>query len=174
MEEVLENQTVIPEVIVVSGSNADWEKFRTIRLESLTEYPSAFKASLEKEVGLSDEAWQSRLVDPKTIYVFLKKNGRYIGIAGAIEIEVDKWKLTGVYLNKEFHGKGLAQMLIQAIEKNVKDLGVSLLDLMVNISQERAIGLYKKLGWAIIREEKDQLMGNGEKHTEFYMSKSLR
>lgn len=154
-------------------AEADWKKFKEIRIEALRTDERAYGASYADEVQKPDERWQEGLARTEKPLFFIEQDGRYIGMAGAKPIEDGVYMLIAVYLMKEFRGKGLAQELIKTVEEDLKNKGIKQLDLMVNKEQVEAVNFYKKLGYEVIKEVKDQKMGDGKIYDEFYMTKSL-
>ena len=68
-------------------------------------------------------------------------------------------KLHKIYIDPNQQGKGIGKSILQFILKDISNKGATYLELNVN-RQNKAIGFYQKLGFAIIAEE-DIPIGNG-------------
>lgn len=68
-------------------------------------------------------------------------------------------KLHKIYIDPNQQGKGIGKSILQFILKDISYKGATYLELNVN-RQNKAIGFYQKLGFAIIAEE-DIPIGNG-------------
>ncbi|MCC7436747.1 GNAT family N-acetyltransferase [Candidatus Nomurabacteria bacterium] len=160
---------------IINAENANWKKFKEIRLEALRTDEKAYGVSYDEEVLKPDSRWQEGLARKEKPLFFIElENGEYIGMAGAKPIDEEgAYMLIAVYLKENYRGRGLAKELIEFVEDFLQKQRVQKLDLMVNKEQLQAVNFYKKIGYKVIKEIKDQKMGDGKLYDEFYMSKLL-
>ena len=153
----------------------DWEKFRDIRLKGLQTDPQAFGGVYSSESQGDSIFWQQRIcIVPDRFYYAVEENGVFIAIGGTKKVSDNVYMIIAVYTILESRGQGISSKLLSAIMEDVKTRGVSIVSLMVNVHQHTAVNLYKKLGFEIIRTEKDQKMGDGNLYDEYYMEKVLK
>jgi RimJ/RimL family protein N-acetyltransferase len=74
---------------------------------------------------------------------------------------------------QECIGKGIGQALFHAMEKWARETGMHRLELTVMIHNERAIALYRKLGFEVEGTAKDSLFVNGQYIDEYFMAKLI-
>ena len=166
------------EIDVVHLPPEDWKSFKQFRLKALKTDPQAFGKSYEAEIAEPDEKWKTRLADSgkgKSWSLFAKKNNKIVGMIGAALIpdKKDEAGIYGVFVDEKHRGKGVAKKLMtHVIEELTRSGKVKKIELAVNKKQLAAVNLYKKFGFRIFNE-KDQMMGNGEKVREFEMEKIL-
>lgn len=157
---------------IISAQEADWKKFKDLRLEALQTDQVAFGASYKDEVLKSDERWKEGLARTEKPLFFIEADNKYIGMIGAKPVENGIYMIIAMYVLKEYRGQGLAQQLIKIIEIELKNRGIKELDLIVNKTQAEAVNLYKKLGYRLIRETEEK-MGDGGIYPCLFMSKNL-
>ena len=152
-----------PEKIVFKKvSPDDWEKFRDIRLKGLQTDPQAFGGTFESESAEDESYWKDRFSNPERCFYAAEEGNAYIATAGSKKIAEDNWMIMAVYTLLEFRGKNISQELINRVIDEAKNSGAKKVSLMVNLQQEAAINLYKKMGFEIIKIEKEQKMGDGK------------
>jgi RimJ/RimL family protein N-acetyltransferase len=79
--------------------------------------------------------------------------------------------VTGVL--KRFCGKGIGTRLFSELEQWARRNGVRRLELTVMAHNDRAINLYRKMGYEIEGSRRDSLLVNGSYVDEYYMGKLL-
>ena len=151
----------------------DWEKFREIRLKGLQTDPEAFGGSFESESKENEEYWRERFSNPERCFYAVEIDNKFVAIAASKKIANDNWMIVAVYTSPKFRGKSFSRKLIESVIEEAKNSGASKVSLMVNPQQKSAFSLYKKMGFEIIKIEKDQKMGNGKLYDEYYMEKEL-
>lgn len=151
----------------------DWQKFRDIRLKGLQTDPQAFGGTFESESQQNEEYWKERFSNPERCFYAAEDGNIFVATAGSKKIAEDNWMIVAVYTLPEFRGKNISKELIERIIGEAKKAGASKVSLMVNPQQENAVSLYKKMGFEIIKIEKEQKMGDGKFYDEYYMEKEL-
>lgn len=89
-----------------------------------------------------------QLNDPTQHFIVLEEDQRVIGYAHLIE-QVNKVKLSKLYIFPELKGKGYGNMLMQATEDEVAGLGYNIIELCVNRGNPTQT-FYEKLGYQTI------------------------
>lgn len=151
----------------------DWQKFRDIRLKGLQTDPQAFGGTFESESQENEEYWKERFSNPERCFYVAENENIFVATAGSKKIADDNWMIVAVYTLPEFRGKNISNELISRVIEEAKKTGAGKVSLMVNNYQESAINLYKKMGFEIIKIEKDQKMGDGKVYDEYYMEKKI-
>ncbi len=91
-------------------------------------------------------------------YYFVSDKGRRIGFLAFYPKE-NAMYLSKLYLYKEERRKGYSRQMLDFVKKNARKNGLSSIELNVNRNNS-AIYAYKKLGFKVIREEKNDI-GSG-------------
>jgi len=68
-------------------------------------------------------------------------------------------KLSKIYIEPAFHGRGFGQVVLKHFDAKAKQLGLTSIYLYVNRNNERAIQSYIRGGYAIV-QSLDQIFGN--------------
>lgn len=120
-----------------------------------------------EQVAFMLEDWQSPMAIKKQIQAGAKyflvqqtENNRPIGYLAWIrepKLIPPSAKVSKFYLMHAEHGRGYAQQMMQFIEENLKDAGVTRLWLQVNRQNHRAICFYKKVGFSVIRNHREEV-----------------
>ena len=104
---------------------------------------------------------------------FLRKLPGFISsTSGSGRLERGDYYVSNVAVYPEFRGKGIGKALMLEAERLAKESGAERIVLDVETDNERAIAIYKKLGYSVEREHSLELEG---KTYEFYrMAKELK
>ncbi len=94
-------------------------------------------------------------------YLVAEEQGRVIGFAG-VHIILEEGHVTNIALTPEHRGKGLGKRLTLALMQYAANLGVDYLTLEVRCSNEKAIALYRALGFHKVSVRKRYYEDNGE------------
>ena len=83
------------------------------------------------------------------VHVFVaREDGRAIG-CGAFVLGADgQAEMKRVFVDPAARGKGVARVLMEALEREAAKLGVTLMQIETGIKQPEAIALYRKFGYA--------------------------
>ena len=134
---------------------SEWEAYKRLRLEALRTEPQAYGKSYEELAARPDSYWQERLAGAQRgdhMLLFAKEGSEVVGVVAAASENGEKIKhrvhVDEVYVLPDSRGKGVARMLMEALEKHCLDLGyVIVLSLNVAHTQEAARHLYESLGF---------------------------
>jgi ribosomal protein S18 acetylase RimI-like enzyme len=83
-------------------------------------------------------------------------------------------KKIALFVDSEFRGKGIAQMLMHSVEDWARSLP-NIKTLMLQVYKENvpAIRLYKKLGFKVIEELPAAVAKNGVEYDDYLMAKNI-
>jgi len=101
--------------------------------------------------GLSDEID----ADNQSAHWVLEANGRVLGSAGAHETAVSGVLSLGVVLLPEARGRGFGRTLAEAVVAHALAVGAHKVELEVWPDNERAIRLYRSLGFVVEGHRRD-------------------
>lgn len=129
------------EIEVRQAGPDDWADLRAIRVAALTDSPSAFGATLERELAHDEERWRSW---PQSCGIFLGRlDGEPVAIAGG-QPDRDEVKLISVWARPNLRGSGAGEAVVRAVIDWAAGRRVTAWAVKGN---ERALGLYRKLGF---------------------------
>jgi ribosomal protein S18 acetylase RimI-like enzyme len=80
----------------------------------------------------------------------------------------------GICILKAYRGLGLGEILMQRIAGIAKDVGPSVMSLTVQKANPRALALYHKMGFNIIREQTRPQLDEFPPEPEYYMERQVR
>ena len=157
----------------------DAEQYKKVRLHGLLNYPTLFSSSYEHENNYTVQEVEQRIrpqTDKFTVGAF--EGEQLMGIATFIRETSDKLNhkghLVGMYVLPEARGKGIARALIEELFRLLhENSGLEQLHLSVESTNERAIALYKSLGFTQYALEQRALKVEGNYYDELWMVKHL-
>lgn len=158
----------------------DAASFQSLRLNALIEAPASFASSYEEEKDLDLAIIEARLAVAPEHGVFGALAGEeLVGVVGLLRETKRKrshkafaW---GMYVVPGQRASGIGRMLMQeAIDLARAMPGVSQVNLAVTASNERAIRLYRSLGFEPFGQEPNALLADGRLHDELHMCLQLR
>ena len=156
----------------------EWESYRDLWLDALTKDPQAFAYSLDKITTRTKDDWKEDMKrsfqDDTGMYV-AKTDNKYVGMAGYYPKGEDNVNIFGMYVKKEFRGKGVSNKIMESILNSLADYEkIKSVSLSVNHEQTVAINFYKRFGFEIINKNKNVKMGNGNLYTMLSMKKEIK
>ena len=132
----------------------DWQAFKSLRLEALTQHPEAFGSSFEEESKLTDVALQQRFSNCDLFGAFIQDE--LIGCAGFFIYSSEKMAHRGclfsMYTKNTHRNCGVASALIKAIIAHAKT-NVMQLHTTVVTTNHTALRLYQNHGFHIYGTE---------------------
>jgi GNAT superfamily N-acetyltransferase len=137
----------------------DGGRLRDARLRALADAPYAFSSPLEREVGLSPDFWETRVVESELGEkgaVFLAiEDDHSVGMAGGFILDEGSRvaMLWGMWVDPLARQRGLGRRLVEAVAGWARDAGADHLRLAVtDCDQSRpAAVLYRTLGFVDTR-----------------------
>lgn len=130
----------------------DAAAFRQLRLQAITDSPSAVWPTYEEEARRTVEETEARIQKTDTQVVFgAFIDTKLVGIAGLrrepLEQVRHKAVLWGVFISPDRRREGLARKLFSHVLFFARDEGVLQIQLCVNAENVRARSLYRSLGF---------------------------
>jgi RimJ/RimL family protein N-acetyltransferase len=127
---------------------ADWQRLRSLRLQSLADSPHAYGASHEVESELTQDAWLERMAKAK--YFAASIDDKDCAIMSIEELDGDFganiW-LGGCWVNADVRGTGVMKEMIKFIDSVALDRGWQCQGLGVWHDNYPAIAAYERLGF---------------------------
>lgn len=150
--------------------SADWQIWKSIRLEAVKTHPEAFGGSYEEESLFEDAHFKKDLTKSDIFGAFSKDN--LIGTAGFFTLQLTKMQhrgsLFGMYVEPQFRSHGAAAQLIQTVINHARQK-VLQLHCSVVTENEIATKFYKKYGFAIYGTEPRALKVSNNFYDEYLM-----
>jgi RimJ/RimL family protein N-acetyltransferase len=105
-------------IFVRAFDPSEWEIFRSLRLQALTDEPGVFAASYDSAAALSPVEWQDTVQGPDHQVFGLFDEAHLIGITAAFTWRDDPSGETALlamsFIIPEYRGRGLSQLLYEA------------------------------------------------------------
>ena len=126
-----------------------------------------------------EEQYLARVAaDPNTVSIFCFVDGKLAGncnISRKTKLKNNHRATIGIALKKEFWGLGIGTAMFEEMIAIAESWGVVQLELEVFEGNERAIGLYRKMGFEIVSHVPNAIrMADGSFCKEFLMVKCLK
>lgn len=122
-------------------------------------------------------SWQKRLTDiPEGVYSYVAEiDGKIVGNIGFQHSQRPRTKHCasfGLGVHDDYHGLGIGRQLIETVIELADNwLNVHRIQIEVNTDNEKAIGLYKKLGFVIEGKAIDSCFRHGEYIDTYFMAR---
>lgn len=116
-------------------------------------------------------AVQDQIVNQGYDYYVMRHDGLPVGYLSVKE-EGGKLFLSKFYVSQEHRGQGYASQAMAFLEELCIEKGLSHIWLTVNRHNESSIGVYRKKGFRVIREQVADI-GNGYVMDDFVMEKEI-
>lgn len=136
-------------------TTSDWESYKKVRLDSLTDSPDSFCSTYEREAAFSHADWQSRLKAQLGLNVsfplLAEIHGEPVGLASGV-IWDEEPTVTHVYqmwVMPKARGMGIAKSLLDRITMWAEGRGCELMKLSVTTTNGAAVSLYQSAGFSV-------------------------
>jgi len=162
------------ELVVRLTVEEDWEILKVVRLESLLDSPDVFATTYAIAEQYSESQWRDR-ASCKTRYQYILaiKQGAAIGIIGGIQNYEREFNLVAMWVNPQFRGRGIADLLIFAIKELAISKGHNRIVLSVSPYNSRAVSFYSRHGFVFIPEWELVPLSSGERNQKMECSTLL-
>ena len=123
-----------------------------MRIETMTADHVSQVAALEAicfHDPWSEKSVASELNNPLALWLVAEKDGIVAGYVGSQTV-IDETDMMNIAVHPDFRRQGIAQMLVEALVPALAAKGSRYLTLEVRASNDPAIELYRKLGFAEI------------------------
>lgn len=88
------------------------------------------------------------LAAPQVYFFVAREHGRALGCGAFVLGEAGEAEMKRVFVDPAARGKGVARIIMEALERAAAQLGVTLMQLETGTKQPEAIALYRKFGYA--------------------------
>lgn len=127
--------------------------YKAVRLRALSDVPSAFGSTFQKESRLDDNEWIARAVrlcSNQAVGYLALDTAEYCGIAVCFLDEDDPQtaQLLSMWVAQRQRKTGIGRMLVEAVAHWAVAHGARRLRLMVTSSNYPAMDFYRKLGFS--------------------------
>ena len=133
-------------------AESDWRHIRELRLEMISDTPTAYTETLDDALARDEAHWRMRgkrgTDDHGIAVVAIDDSGRWIGAMGGFVDETVGALLVGVYVTPDFRGReaGVLDALLTAVEAWARTEG-GRLTLHVHEDNARAMASYERRGF---------------------------
>jgi ribosomal protein S18 acetylase RimI-like enzyme len=164
------------QVEIVTLPASEWRTYRDARLRALSEDPQAYSRTYAESAAPPDEMWQARLqsvADGSDWLFFARLDGEIVGMMGAYRLKDVEGTavIWGVHVDNAQRGQGIGGELMARLLDELGKAGTERVMLTVNREQAAAVGLYKKFGFAVVsdgREQVEYVMERGLQEATFH------
>ena len=167
-------------VVIRQSSLADALNFRGLRLEALSDSPTAFAMDYERSANYPSKYWEERLImdDNESAIFFAEYDSRLIGMTGIARGGSPKTHhgadIWGVYVTSGWRGFHIAEEIIYSCRNWAKAREIMILRLAVVTTNTSAIRCYERIGFVRYGTEPLSLLYEGKYYDEYLMSLDLR
>lgn len=139
-------------------TEANWQQFKSIRLEALKYESVAFSTSFSEGEAYPDGYWKGILADRNNIIILAIVEGKCVGMVRAAlkdeDVDENTAFVGSLYVNENYRRMGIGKMLMDELISKIKNQSkVSSVRLWVNQKQSMAIQFYQALGFKKVGEE---------------------
>ncbi|MFJ6620606.1 GNAT family N-acetyltransferase [Kitasatospora sp. NPDC091335] len=154
-------------------TTVDWPLWRDLRLAALTDAPDAFKAGLADWRHDGEARWRDRLRLPGAHGIAALLDDDPVGLVGGLPGSPDGVReLRSLWVAPRARGRGVADRLIEEVERWALATGGTTLRLAVLPGNAAALALYRRHGFAPLAEP-GELLADGVT-CELLLAKPLR
>lgn len=135
--------------------------------------PDERKTTLNQQIGLIRRVAE---LPNRVIFLALTDDGEavgYVAVLGGLARRNSHKADVTIGIAQEFTGQGLGTRLMETVETWAREQGLHKLELTVMADNERAIALYRKMGFRDEGRQADSLRVNGRYVDELSMGKLL-
>lgn len=156
-----------------------WRELKAIRLEALRAEPAVFGASFEEAVVRPDDYWQHRITDSGSVHLIARAGRRPIGMVGAYlgpnDGEQDVAIVFGMYVTKEYRGRGAGRLLLGSLIDHVVTWfpEITTVRLWVGPEQTAAYRLYQAIGFHVLANAGSGAHPTGQLPPEIMMERPV-
>ena len=159
---------------------SDAEQFKTLRLEALKNYPEAFGNSYEDEKKYSTAMFEKRIESGENSFTLGAFDNNHLIAIASFYCErgfylIHRGNIISVYCQKGYQGQGIAYRLMNVLLSKIQKLdAIRVVYLAVNTHNEKALTLYRKLGFVEYGIDAYSLYDQKVYHSELLMQKIVK
>jgi ribosomal protein S18 acetylase RimI-like enzyme len=167
---------------VIPMAEQDWARLRDLRLEMLADAPTAYVETLESAQAADEAEWRFRArraggVDNVGVVAVDRAADRFVGTMSAY-VDPDRGRtwLVAVYVAPGYRGPehGVADLLLDAVERWAVERGDVVLSLEVHEDNARAQGFYLRRGYAFTGAARPYDLDESQRELEMSRELALR
>lgn len=157
-------EDAVEAVVVSRVAENQWAELRAVRLAALTEAPTAFGSTLQREQGFGAERWREWT---RSAWPFLTLAGEApVGMAvGMSGVSSTAREVVAVWVDPDWRGRGVADKLVSSVVELARSEDVQQVGLWVTEDNASARRLYRRHGFVETGRRK-RLPSNPEFHEE--------
>ena len=162
------------DILIRRTREADWEAYRSLRLEMLADTPLAFGETLANAEGWDEAEWRMRSArgeaTDQILVAAIDPSGTWVGTMGGFVAsgpDVTGPLLVGVYVTPSHRGPrfGVAAALLAEVEAWAATVGNALF-LYVHEDNPRAIAFYQRSGYRLTGKVEQYILNPGRRELE--------
>lgn len=144
-----------PAIKIHDISPSDFESLRSLYDLSLIHNVSGFiqgkPGKALKDIAVISNEFQTQC----GAMIGLFEDDNLIGFGGLCRNKKDpnRVELCKLHLNPKYQGKGLGKIMVEHLIARARDIGYSILELHVTVTQTAALGLYVRMGFKQTKRE---------------------
>lgn len=150
----MSNQTAIIKPV----GPADAPQLRELYRLSLSKNTQGFVQDTSFHGDIAERAAKYQAENGEMLGVF--DGDRLIGFGGLKAKDDTRVELCNLHLHPDYHGQGLGKRLSYALIDDARALDYSIIELHVTVTQDSAIGLYRRLGFVETKRQVYEVAGN--------------
>jgi len=132
-----------------------WRTMRDVRLAALQDAPHAFGSSYQREIGFTQDDWQTRISRGANFLAYAGQPASVpAGIVGAFEPGPHTAELVSMWVHPQARGQGVGRVLVETVLQWARTEGHSIVHLWVTETNDPARRLYERCGFALTGERK--------------------
>ena len=165
------------EINVCLVKKSDWEDLKSLWLEALKNDSQAFAYSFEEINERKEQDWKDQILrdtnDGNRFFIAETSDGEIVGMIGFFTKD-NSANIYGVYVSPRCRGKQVGQKLLTELMRSIEsETSLKQARLFVNTEQNAAVELYKRVGFEVVDEINDEIMGDGTVCNEYVMTKTI-
>jgi ribosomal protein S18 acetylase RimI-like enzyme len=125
-----------------------------------------------------DAAMRARWANQTTFVCLVAEDGTTGHVVGynwyQWKEEGSRISVFGICLREAYRGVGLGRALMARLLEIAEEVGPPVMSLTVQLANPRAVALYQKMGFRIVREQEREKVADFEAEPEYYMEQSIR
>ena len=135
------------EISVMRAGPQDWAILRDLRLRALSDSPSAFASTYERERTLTDDEWRERLIRKGRVSLIAFWGDQPVGIAGGFVEYPGCAQVVSMWVVPDARGRGVGDALVDEVLRWARELDVAEVRLWVTGGNDVAERLYARHGF---------------------------
>jgi GNAT superfamily N-acetyltransferase len=139
--------SALAEISIQRAGQEEWAVLRDLRLRALSDSPSAFASTYERERMLRDDEWRERLTRKGRVSLIAFLDDQPVGIAGGFVTDAGYAEVVSMWVGPDARGKGVGDALVAEVLRWAREQNVSEARLWVTRGNDVAERLYLRHGF---------------------------